>query len=79
MFGHSPVGMVTDDDDEKEVCCCCWLLLLLLGWTRLPLQKVNKLMTRQRTLNYFVRGSTADLLFDWCGFDQTCKSLSNST
>ena len=36
----------------------------------------------QRTLTYFVRTSryhcSADLLFDWFGFDQTCKSLSNS-
>ena len=35
---------------------------------------------KQRTLTYFVGyHCTADLLFDWFGFDQTCKSLSNST
>ena len=36
----------------------------------------------QRILTYYVRGSnqcTADLLFDWFGFDQTSNFFVNST
>ena len=40
--------------------------------------KVNSLSSQWR-LAYFITGSITVLLASWFGFDQTCKSLSNST